>query len=68
MDEPPLKESEIELLIRKYQHPERKGFINYLNFYNDIKSNPDVFKNSIGFPSDPVGNKEVLKLNIYLLV
>lgn len=64
MDEPPLKESEMEILIRKYQHPDRKGFINYLNFYNDIKSNPDVFKNSIGFPTGPVLSKEESGLSV----
>ena len=59
MSEPPLTESEFDILIRKYQHPERKGCINYLNFYNDIKSNPDVFKNSFGSSNAPVLSKNV---------
>lgn len=53
MDEPVLKQSEMDLLCRKFHHPERKGFINYLNFYNDVKSNPDVFKNSLQTPNGP---------------
>jgi hypothetical protein len=41
MNEPTLSSDDIELLITKYQHPDRKGFISYLNFYNDVKINPD---------------------------
>jgi len=51
MNEPALKEDEMDILCRKYHHPDRPGFINYLNFYNDIKSNPDVFKDSLAVGS-----------------
>lgn len=68
MNEPPMKESELEILIRKYQHPDRKGSVNYLNFYNDIKSNPDVFKNSLGFPNGPVLSKEESGLSIQEII
>lgn len=41
MNEPTLSSDDVDLMIRKYQHPDRKGFINYLNFYNDVKINQD---------------------------
>ena len=41
MNEPTLTADDIEILIRKYQHPDRKGFISYLNFYNDVKINQE---------------------------
>ena len=46
MNEPTLTADDIEILIRKYQHPDRKGFISYLNFYNDVKINLDNSKKS----------------------
>jgi len=61
MDEPLLKQAELDILCRKYHHPDRPGFVNYLNLYNDVKSNPDVFKNSLavaagtGQPFSPAG-------------
>ncbi len=36
--EPHLSEDEWSLLIRKYQHPDAKACVNYLNFHNDLMS------------------------------
>jgi hypothetical protein len=38
MTEPKLTEQELDILIKKYQHPDQKGTVNYLNFYNDIRA------------------------------
>lgn len=68
MDEPVLKQSEIELLCRKFHHPERPGFINYLNFYNDVKSNPDVFKNSLSAQTGPIHVQNELGISVQDIV
>lgn len=38
MVEPKLSEQELSILIKKYQQPDQKGTVNYLNFYNDVRS------------------------------
>ena len=40
-----LSDKDIELIIKKYQHPERKSSTNYLNFYNDVYSKSEDNKN-----------------------
>lgn len=38
MTEPNMNHEELGLLIRKYQQPDAKSMVNYLNFYNDLMS------------------------------
>ena len=60
MNEPTLSGDDIELIIRKYQHPDRKGFISYLNFYNDVKINQDDISTTIQYHSIHAKPKQVI--------
>ena len=47
LTEPPLSEEQLDLIVRKYLHPDVKNNVNYLNFFNDVKSNQDNTKSGI---------------------
>lgn len=40
--EPPLSDEQMDLIVRKYSHPDVKQQINYLNFFNDVQSNHEI--------------------------
>lgn len=37
LTEPNLAEPDLNLIIKKYQHPDKPEVVNYLNFYHDLK-------------------------------
>jgi hypothetical protein len=42
LTEPPLSEEQVDLIVRKYSHPDVKRQVNYLNFFNDVQSNRNI--------------------------
>lgn len=68
MTEPSMNHEELGLLIRKYQQPNVKSMVNYLNFYNDIMSKSGSNGELSKFTQPNLTKKEVsfnFKINFY---
>lgn len=60
MTEPNLNHEELGLLIRKYQQPDMKGTINYLNLYNDLMTKTEIRGHISQFSEQNLTKKEVI--------
>ena len=59
MAEPIVSQSDVDILIRKYQHPDKKSCVNYLNLYNDLKTSQGQDDKINSFANSSSKNAEV---------
>ncbi|CAF0814337.1 unnamed protein product [Brachionus calyciflorus] len=68
LTDPSLNHEELGLLIRKYQQPDMKGTVNYLNLYNDLMSRSDVHGHVSKFSQENLSKKEGAVLSIQEII